>query len=137
MTNKTQSFGLFICSQSALRVSVDVFAHHQEFLTIFTASDIVHLCCCQNGTEFHLVHYTGRQQRRWTISEPVNRVKCSWWWAKTSSETCRTDWVQINKPRDASCWSSSTNYTNDGRTYKLQKNNLMPQSSWVERKWKL
>ena len=26
-------------------------------------------------------------------------VKCSWWWAKTSSETCRADWVQINKPK--------------------------------------
>ena len=49
--------------------------------------------------QFRLVHDTGRQQHRWTISEAVNTVKCSWWWAKTSSETCRADWVQINKPK--------------------------------------
>jgi len=35
-------FGLFIYSQWALHVSGDVFAHHQEHLTVFTASDIVH-----------------------------------------------------------------------------------------------
>ena len=48
---------------------------------------------------FHLVHDTGRQQHRWTISEAVNTVKCSWWWAKTPPETCRADWVQINKTK--------------------------------------
>ena len=42
------TFGLLICNQSALHVSGDVFAHHQEHLTVFTASDIVvHLCCCR------------------------------------------------------------------------------------------
>ena len=49
--------------------------------------------------EFHLVHDTGRQQHSWTISEAVNTVTCSWWWAKTSPETYRTDWVQIKKPK--------------------------------------
>ena len=38
---------LFICTQLALRVSGDVFAHYQEHLTVFKASDIVHLCCCR------------------------------------------------------------------------------------------
>ena len=33
---------LFIYPQSALHVSGEVFAHHQEHLTVFTASDIVH-----------------------------------------------------------------------------------------------
>jgi len=47
MTNNIQFFGLFICTQSALHVPGDVFAHHQEHLTVFTASDIVHLCCCR------------------------------------------------------------------------------------------
>jgi hypothetical protein len=37
-----QCFGLFICNQLSLQVSGDVFAHHQEHLTVFTASDIVH-----------------------------------------------------------------------------------------------
>ena len=32
------------------------------------------------------------------ISEAVNTVKCSWWGAKISPETCRADWVKINKP---------------------------------------
>jgi len=45
MTKKMKIFGLFICSQSALHVPGNVFAHHQEHLTVFTASDIVHICC--------------------------------------------------------------------------------------------
>jgi len=44
---------------------------------------------------FQLFHDTGRQQHMWTTSEGVNTVKCSWWWAKTSPETCRAYWVQI------------------------------------------
>jgi len=47
MTNKMQIFGLLICTQSALHVSGDGFALHQEHLTAFTASDIVHLRCCR------------------------------------------------------------------------------------------
>jgi len=81
-------FGLFICTQSALQISGDVFAHHQEHLTVFTASDIV--------------------QHRWTISEAVNTVNCSWWWAKTSPKTGRGDWVQTNKPK--SCILLVINY---------------------------
>jgi hypothetical protein len=46
MTNKMKLFGLFICAQSALHFSGDVFAHHQEHLIVFKASDIVQLCCC-------------------------------------------------------------------------------------------
>ena len=58
--------------------------------------------------EFHLVHYTGRQQHRWTTSKAVNRVKCSWWWVKTLPETCTADWIQINKPK--SCILLVINY---------------------------
>ena len=53
MTNKMQLFGLLIYTQSDLHVSGDVFAYHQ-------------------GLNSHLVHDTGRQQHRWTISEVVN-----------------------------------------------------------------
>ena len=67
---------------------------------------------------FHLVHDTGWQQHSWTISEAVNTVKFSWWWAKTSPKTCRADWVQINKPK--SYWSSVTNYTKDAQAHKHQ-----------------
>ena len=91
----------------------------------FTASDIVHRYCCRpvswtRWNLFNLVHDTGRPQHRWTISEAVSTVKCFWWWVKTSPETCRVDWVQINKPKVASCWSSVTNYANDVRTHKHQ-----------------
>ena len=58
--------------------------------------------------EFHLVLDIGWQQHRCTISEAANTVKCSWWWGKISPEKCRADWVQINKPKVASCWSSIT-----------------------------
>jgi hypothetical protein len=34
---------------------------------------------------------TSRQQLGWTLPDTVNTVKCSWWWAKTSPETCRPD----------------------------------------------
>jgi len=60
MTNKMQIFGLLICTLSALHVSGDVYAHHQEHLTVVTASDIVHLCCCR------LVSWT-----RWNVSQLI------------------------------------------------------------------
>jgi len=40
---------------------------------------------------FHLTHDTSQQQYQCTISDAVNTVKCSWWWAKTMPETCRAD----------------------------------------------
>jgi len=65
-TTKCNYIGLFIYSQSALHVSGDVFAHHQEHVNVFT-------------TPFHLIHDTSRQQRRSTLPEAVNIVTCSWW----------------------------------------------------------
>ena len=47
-------YRLIYYSKSALRVSGDVFVHHQEHLTVFTVSGSVHPSCCrpvfQNGT---------------------------------------------------------------------------------------
>ena len=84
MTNKMQIFGLFICTQSAVRVSGEIFARHQEHLTVFTASDIVHLRMLlpagvmdEVEREYHLIHYTGRQQHGWTTLEAVKKVNCS------------------------------------------------------------
>jgi hypothetical protein len=48
---------LIYYSKSALHVSDDVFAHHQEHLTVFTVSGNV-------GTQFQLIHDTSRQ-RHW------------------------------------------------------------------------
>ena len=102
MIMKAQIIYLFICTQSALHVSGKVFAHHQEHLSVFTVSDIVHLWCYRPVSMDEMEHFIrdiGLQQHKWTISEAVSTVKYSWWWAKTSPETCRADWVKINKPK--------------------------------------
>ena len=49
------NFDLFICTQSVVHVSDDVFAHHQEHLILFTASDYstylaAGLCHGRDGT---------------------------------------------------------------------------------------
>jgi len=40
-------YRLIYYSKSALHVSGDVFAHHQEHLTVFTVSGNVHSSCCR------------------------------------------------------------------------------------------
>jgi hypothetical protein len=72
-------------SKSALHVLGNVFAHHQEHLTVFTVSDSVHTGCCR------LVSWMS-----WNWTSPVtvltvNTVKCPWWWVKTLPEACRAD----------------------------------------------
>jgi len=47
ITNKMQLYRLIYYAKSALHVSGDVFAHHQEHLTIFTVSGSIHPSCCQ------------------------------------------------------------------------------------------
>jgi hypothetical protein len=41
--------------------------------------------------QFQLIRDTSRQQLGWILPDTVNIDKCSWWWAKTSPETCRAD----------------------------------------------
>jgi hypothetical protein len=41
--------------------------------------------------QFQLIHDTSRQLLGWILPDTVNTIKCSWWWAKTSPETCRAD----------------------------------------------
>jgi hypothetical protein len=43
-TNKMQQCGLIYYSKSAVHVLGHVFAHHQEHLTVFTASGNIHQC---------------------------------------------------------------------------------------------
>jgi hypothetical protein len=47
VTSKMQLYRLIYYSWSALHVSGDVFAHHQEHLTIFTVSVSIHPSCCR------------------------------------------------------------------------------------------
>ena len=80
-TNKMQLNRSIYYSKSALHVSDDVFAHHQEHLTVFTASGNVHQCEIMDDLELI-------PKSSMTL-ETVNTVRYSWWWAKTSPETCR------------------------------------------------
>jgi len=45
--NKMQLYRLIYYSYSALHISGDVFAHHQEHMTVFTASGSIHSSCCR------------------------------------------------------------------------------------------
>jgi hypothetical protein len=63
VTNKVQLYGLIYFSLSALHVSGDVFAHHQEPLTVFTVSGSNNPGCCRlvswmswNGVPIHPRH---------------------------------------------------------------------------------
>jgi len=47
VTNKMQLCRLIYYSLSALHVSGDIYAHHQEYLGVFTASGNVHQCRCR------------------------------------------------------------------------------------------
>jgi hypothetical protein len=47
VTNKMQLYRLIYYSYSALHVSGDVFAHHQEHLTVFTVSGSIHPSSCR------------------------------------------------------------------------------------------
>ena len=71
--------------------------------------------------EFHLINDISRQQYWWTISEAVNTVRYSWWWAKTSPKKCRAVWVQINKPNICILLVVIYNYTNDTRIHERQE----------------
>jgi len=46
-TNKIQLYRLIYFSLSALHVSGNIFAHHQEHLTVFTVSGSIHPGCCR------------------------------------------------------------------------------------------
>ena len=47
MTNKMQLCRIIYYSFTALHVSSDIFAHHQEHLNCITASGITHVCRCR------------------------------------------------------------------------------------------
>ena len=57
-TNEMQVYRLIYYFWSALRVSGDVFARHQEHLTVFTASGKVHQCRCRLRAAATLMNFT-------------------------------------------------------------------------------
>ena len=61
VTNKMQLYGLIYYSKSALHVWGDVFAHHQEHLTVFTVYGSVRPSCCR------LVSWMSWNWTMWTV----------------------------------------------------------------------
>ena len=83
-TDKMQRlFDLFI-STDALHVSGGSSAHHQEHITVHTASGIV-----------NQYWYLLLSLMRWNFVPAM----CSWWWAEEPPETCRAS-VEISKSRN-------------------------------------
>jgi hypothetical protein len=80
---------LIYYSKSALRVSGDVSARHEEHLTIYSIWYYSPISLPAGVLdELKLIQDISRQQLG---SKLPDTVKCSWWWAKTSPETCRAD----------------------------------------------
>jgi hypothetical protein len=71
-----QLYRLIYYSKSAVRVSGDIFAHHQEHLTVFTISGSVHPGCCRL-VSWMSSDWTMWFVRRVTLPDIVNIVKCS------------------------------------------------------------
>ena len=57
VTNTMQLYRLIYFSLLALHVSGDVFAHHQEHLTIFTVFGSIHPGCCRLAAGSNLREY--------------------------------------------------------------------------------
>jgi len=66
--NKIQPYMLIYYTKSALHVSGDVFAHHQEHLTVFTVSGSIRPSCCQ------LVSWMSWNWTMWFVRRVNTRV---------------------------------------------------------------
>jgi hypothetical protein len=80
VTNKMQLYRLIYYSKSAPHVSGDVFAHHQEHLTVFTVSGSVHLSCCRlvslyesNQQDATYLTYSMEQSTSWEANSKLCR----------------------------------------------------------------
>jgi len=58
MTNKMQLCRIIYCSLTALHVSSDIFANHQEHLTVITDSGFIHVCRRLHGSVHHDIIFT-------------------------------------------------------------------------------
>ena len=118
------------CNVSYLFISIDALhvlagssAHHQEHITVHTASGIASQYCClllskMRWNSFHLIHDSSKQQYWLTISEPVCTVLCSWWWAEEPAKTCWAS-VEMNKSRNLHLVGCNLEVCCDARTYEF------------------
>jgi hypothetical protein len=92
-TNNQQEalYKLIYYSKSALHVSGDGFAHHQEHLTVFTVSVSVHPSCCRWKTtrsRWILIPYIWFYDLH-CIASSNGKYLVTWRWPKSEAETGR------------------------------------------------
>jgi len=73
MTNKMQLCRIIYYSLSALHVSSDIFAHHQEYLNCITGSAITDVCRCQLAATNEVRVY----QQDATVQDNLLFLRCS------------------------------------------------------------
>jgi hypothetical protein len=79
LTNKMQLYRLIYYSKSALHVKGNVFAHHQEHLTLFTVSGSIHLSCGR------LVSWMSWKWTMWIVRRVYTQT-CKFGWDTVSSK---------------------------------------------------
>jgi hypothetical protein len=86
-------YKLIYYSKSALHVSGDVFAHHQEHFTVFTVSDSANLSCCRLVSQ--MIWNTFGTPAASNLGEHYQTLEIQSSapddGRKTSPETCRAD----------------------------------------------
>ena len=86
VTNKMQIYRLIYYSKLALHVSGDVFAHHQENLSVFRVSGSIHPGCC------YLVSWMGPKHVELTKKNKLTHIDAS---------CCRSQWPRDLRRRSA------------------------------------
>jgi hypothetical protein len=77
VTNKMQLYRLTDFSLSAVHISGDVFAHHQEHLTVFAVSGSIHPNCCRLVSLMSLNSIHPKQQPAATLVNTTRYCKYS------------------------------------------------------------
>jgi hypothetical protein len=98
VTNKMQLYRLiyFFCQLCMFRAMFSPIIRstwlYLQYLAVFTQVAVGWcLGWVETAKQFQLIQVNSRQQPGWTLPDIVNTDTCSWWWAKTSHETCRAD----------------------------------------------
>jgi len=83
-----------------------------QYLVVFTQVT-AGWCIGWVKAKFKIIQDTSRQQLGWTLPDTVNTSKCSWWWAKTSPQTCWANWNRASthpRHQPAATWVNTTRY---------------------------
>jgi hypothetical protein len=88
-------YRLIYDSESAVHVSGNVFAHHQEHFPVFTVSVSVHPSWCwlvsRMSRNWRVSPHSGHQPAA-TCVNTTRYCKCSWWWEKHRPKHVQLTW---------------------------------------------